>query len=92
MRTEKNQAKETWIKTKVELARLLKVSRTTLDGFITLEGFPAKRADGCWPLEQIRAFTAKRLGRDAEARRLKLTRLRLQVERSDRELDAEARR
>ncbi|MCE0483223.1 MAG: hypothetical protein LV479_03175 [Methylacidiphilales bacterium] len=90
MRTKKNQAKETWIKTKLELARLLKISRTTLDTFITLEGFPSKRADGAWPLEKIRSFTAKRLGRDEEARSLKLQRLRLQVERSDRELEAEA--
>jgi len=80
---------ETWVSTKLELARLLNISRTTLDNYSVLPGFPKKRADGCWPLERIRAFTAKRLGRDAEARSLKLTRLRLQVERSDRELMAE---
>lgn len=81
---------ETWVSTKLELARLLNVSRTTLDNYSVLPGFPKKRADGAWPVERIRAFTAKRLGRDAEARSLKLQRLRLQVERSDRELEAEA--
>ena len=81
---------ETWVKTKLQLAKHLGVSRTTLDNYSVLPGFPKKRADGCWPLEAIRAFTSKRLGRDAEARSLKLAQLRLQVERSDRELEAEA--
>ena len=81
---------ETWVKTKLQLAKHLGVSRTTLDNYSVLPGFPKKRADGCWPLEAIRAFTSKRLGRDAEARSLKLARLRLQVERSDRELEEEA--
>jgi hypothetical protein len=75
-----------WIKTKLELARLLGISRTTLDNFTLLPGFPARAANGHFPLEECRAFVAGQLGRNEEKRALELQKLRDEVSRGQLEL------
>jgi hypothetical protein len=74
-----NSQREKWVKTKLELARLLGISRTTLDNYTLLPGFPARAANGHFPLEQCRAFVAGQLGRNEEKRALELERLRDEV-------------
>jgi hypothetical protein len=69
---------ETWIKTKLELARLLGISRPTLDAHTVLPGFPQVEARG-WPLERCRAFTAVQINRREETRLLELELLKEQV-------------
>jgi hypothetical protein len=71
--------REKWVKTKLELARLLGISRTTLDNYTLLPGFPARAANGHFPLEQCRAFVAGQTGRNEERRALELERLRDEV-------------
>lgn len=68
-----------WVKTKLELSRLLGISRTTLDNYTLLPGFPARAANGHFPLEQCRAFVAGQTGRNEERRTLELERLRDEV-------------
>jgi len=81
-----NSQRETWVKTKLELARLLGISRTTLDNYTLLPGFPARAANGHFPLEQCRAFVAGQLGRNEERRALELQKLRDDVARGQIEL------
>jgi DNA-binding transcriptional MerR regulator len=78
--------REKWVRTKLELARLLGVSRTTLDNYTLLPGFPARAANGHFPLEQCRAFVAGQLGRNEEKRSLELQKLRDDVARGQLEL------
>ncbi len=81
-----NSQRQTWVKTKLELARLLGISRTTLDNYTLLPGFPARAANGHFPLEQCRAFVAGQLGRNEEKRALELQKLRDDVARGQLEL------
>lgn len=82
---------EKWISTKLELSRLLGISRPTLDTYSTLPGFPDRRqGDGAWPLEQCRAFVATQLNRSEEKRALELQKLRDEVARGQVALMKEA--
>ena len=69
---------EKFIPTKLQLAGLLNISRTTLDSYTTLPNFPEKQEAG-WPLSECRKFVEGRLNRDEAARTLKLLKLRNDV-------------
>jgi hypothetical protein len=77
---------ETWIKTKLELSRLLGISRPTLDAYSVDPNFPERAANGHFPLEKCRAFVVALTGRNEEKRTLELQKLRDEVSRGQLEL------
>ena len=77
--------RQKFVRTKLELSRLLGVARGTWDTYTTLPGCPQVEARG-WPLEACRAFVAGQLGRNEERRALELQKLRDEVARGQIEL------
>jgi hypothetical protein len=78
--------RETWIKTKLELSRILGISRPTLDTYSVMPGFPERAANGHFPLSKCREFVNAQLGRNEEKRALEIQRLRDEVARGQLDL------
>ena len=67
-----------FVKTKLELARVLGVSRPTLDRWVVMPAFPPKEEQG-WPVAHARMFAAIQQTRDDSVRKLEMDLLREQV-------------
>jgi hypothetical protein len=78
--------REKWIKTKLELSRILGISRPTLDTYSVMPGFPERAANGHFPLSKCREFVNAQLGRNEEKRALEIQRLRDDVARGQLDL------
>lgn len=77
---------------KLDLARELGMSRTTLDGYLNLKDPPAPKPDAArrYSVDEVQRFIAEnsaKAGTNAEIRTLRETLLRMQVERETIELD-----
>jgi predicted DNA-binding transcriptional regulator AlpA len=74
---------------KTELAKAIGQSRTTLYQIMKLPGFPRPRADGRWPVEEVRKFvlkSAKRAEGPTDRDKMQLRLLDLKIQRASQEL------
>ena len=74
-----------FVKTKAEMARLLDISRVTLDAWLKLSDSPRCRSDGRFPVDEWRAYKARKKMDDSieETAELKLQKLRNEVAQSE---------